>query len=257
MGRIGWFGLFRERSGMSLLKSFYGSTIGKKISMALSGLVLVLFVLGHMAGNLKIFAGIDPSTGDYKIDDYGRFLRAMGAEMLGHSGVLWIVRLILLACLVVHAVSGIHLARLNRQAKPVGYKSTTYRSANAASRTMIYGGLFLLVFIVFHILHFTTGQLHFSGFVEGQVYANVFAGFRNVTTAGFYVVSMGLLAAHLYHGTWSMFQTLGVDTPRWNKSVRTAAKVVAIALFLGFSSVPVAIVVGALPAPVETSNVGH
>jgi succinate dehydrogenase / fumarate reductase cytochrome b subunit len=242
---------------MSLLKSFYGSTIGKKISMALSGLVLVLFVLGHMAGNLKIFAGIDPSTGDYKIDDYGRFLRAMGAEMLGHSGVLWLVRAVLLACLVIHAFSGIQLARLNRQAKPIGYKSPKYRSANAASRTMLYGGLFLLLFVVFHILHFTTGQLHFSGFVEGQVYANVASAFRNAGTAAFYVVAMGLLAAHLYHGTWSMFQTLGVDTPRWNTGIRTAAKVVAVALFVGFSSVPVAILVGALPAPVETSNVGH
>jgi succinate dehydrogenase / fumarate reductase cytochrome b subunit len=242
---------------MSLLKSFYGSTIGKKVSMALSGLVLVLFVLGHMAGNLKIFAGIDPSTGDYKIDDYGRFLRAMGAEMLGHSGILWLVRVVLLACLVIHATSGIQLARLNRRAKPIGYKNPNYRSANAASRTMLYGGLFLLVFVVFHILHFTTGQLHFSGFVEGQVYANVFSGFQNVFTAAFYVVSMGLLAAHLYHGTWSMFQTLGVDTPRWNKGIRTGAKVVALALFVGFSSVPVAIAIGALPAPVETSNVGH
>jgi succinate dehydrogenase / fumarate reductase cytochrome b subunit len=122
---------------------------------------------------------------------------------------------------------------------------------------MLYGGLFLLLFVVFHILHFTTGQLHFSGFVEGQVYANVASAFRNAGTAAFYVVAMGLLAAHLYHGTWSMFQTLGVDTPRWNTGIRTAAKVVAVALFVGFSSVPVAILVGALPAPVETSNVGH
>lgn len=242
---------------MSLLRSFYGSTIGKKISMAVSGLVLVGFVLGHMAGNLKLFAGIDSSTGDYKIDDYGRFLRAIGAEMLGHSGVLWLVRLVLLACLVVHATSGIQLAKLNRQAKPVGYKSPHYRSANAASRTMLYGGLFLLVFVIFHILHFTTGQLHFAGFVEGQVYANVYSAFRNVSVAGFYVVAMALLAAHLYHGTWSMFQTLGVDTPRWNKGIRTAAKVVACALFVGFSSVPVAIVTGALPAPVQTANIGH
>jgi succinate dehydrogenase / fumarate reductase cytochrome b subunit len=122
---------------------------------------------------------------------------------------------------------------------------------------MLYGGLFLLFFVVFHILHFTTGHLHFSGFVEGQVYANVFTGFQNVFTAGFYVVAMGLLAAHLYHGTWSMFQTLGVDTPRWNKGIRAGAKVVALALFVGFSSVPVGIVIGALPAPVQTANVGH
>ena len=237
---------------MSLIANFYSSTIGKKVSMALSGVVLVLFVIGHMAGNLKIFAGIHQATGDYKIDDYGRFLRTMGSEMLGESGVLWIVRVVLLSCLLLHAVSGIQLARLNRAAKPQGYKVKSYRSANAASLTMLYGGLFLLLFITFHILHFTTGTLHF-GFVEGEVYANVWSAFQNILTAGFYVVAMALLAMHLYHGTWSMFQTLGVDTPRWNKGTRTLAKVTAVALFVGFSAVPVSIAMGLLPAPVVTS----
>ena len=237
---------------MGLVREFYRSTVGKKVAMAVSGLVLVLFVVGHMAGNLKIFAGIDPSTGDYKIDDYGVFLRTMGSEMLGREGVLWIVRVVLLVCVFVHAVSGIQLARLNRRAKPQKYQVSSYRSANAASRTMLYGGLFLIVFITFHILHFTTGTLHFSGFVHGQVYANVYSGFQNALTAGFYVVAMALLALHLYHGTWSMFQTLGVDAPHWNKGIRNAAKVVALAMFLGFSSVPVGIATGALPVPVET-----
>lgn len=239
---------------MGIVRTFYASTIGKKMAMAVSGIVLVLFVVGHMAGNLKIFAGVDSSTGDYKIDDYGRFLRSMGSEMLGHSGVLWIVRIVLLGCLVLHAVSGIQLARLNRASKPEGYKVKHYRSANAASLTMLYGGLFLLLFVTFHILHFTTGHVHFSGFVEGEVYANVWNSFRSVLPVGFYVVSMALLALHLYHGTWSMFQTLGVDTPRWNKGIRTVAKVVAIALFVGFSAVPVSIVAGLLPAPVVRST---
>jgi succinate dehydrogenase / fumarate reductase cytochrome b subunit len=236
---------------MSLIRNFYASTIGKKVAMAVTGLVLVGFVIGHMAGNLKLYMGIDPTTGDYKIDDYGRFLRSMGSELLGHSGVLWIVRVVLLACVVIHAVSGIQLSILNRRAKPVGYKNPNYRSANAASLTMFYGGLFLIVFIVFHILHFTTGNLHFAGFVEGEVYANVWNAFQNFGVAAFYVVAMGLLSLHLYHGTWSMFQTLGVDTPHWNRCLRSAAKVVAIAMFVGFSSVPVGIAVGLLPAPVS------
>jgi succinate dehydrogenase / fumarate reductase cytochrome b subunit len=235
---------------MGIVRTFYASTIGKKVAMALSGMVLVLFVLGHMAGNLKVFAGVDPATGDYKIDDYGRFLRSMGSEVMGHSGFLWVVRVVLLGCLILHAVSGIQLARLNRMAKPVGYKTTQYRSANAASRTMVYGGLFLLFFVVFHILHFTTGTVHFSGFVEGEVYANLWNSFQNLGTAVFYVVAMALLSLHLYHGTWSMFQTLGVDTPNWNKGVRTAAKIVAVALFIGFSAVPVTAALGLLPAPV-------
>ncbi len=238
---------------MSIIVNFYSSTIGKKVAMALSGLVLVLFVLGHMAGNLKIFAGINQTSGDYKIDDYGRFLRSMGAEMLGDSGVLWVVRIVLLMCLIIHAVSGILLARANRAAKPKAYKVRSYRSANAASLTMIYGGLFLLFFVVFHILHFTTGTLHWS-FVEGEVYANVWQSFQSFFTAGFYVVAMALLALHLYHGTWSMFQTLGIDTPRWNKGFRISAKVVAVALFVGFSAVPVSIALGLLPAPTQTAQ---
>lgn len=239
---------------MGILKEFYSSTVGKKVAIAASGIVLVLFVLGHMAGNLKIFAGIDPATGDYKIDDYGRFLRAAGAEMLGHSGVLWIVRVVLLACIVIHAVSGIQLARLNRRAKPVGYQVQSYRSANAASRTMVYGGLFLVLFVIAHILHFTTGTIHFRGFVEGEVYANVWRAFQSWGTVSFYVTAMALLALHLYHGTWSMFQTLGIDAPGWNAGLRRTAKAVAIALFVGFSAVPVSIGLGLLGAPVVSAG---
>ena len=243
---------------MGIIREFYRSTVGKKIAMAVSGLVLVLFVVGHMSGNLKIFAGVDPSTGDYKIDDYGVFLRTIGAEMFGKEGVLWLVRIVLLGCVVIHAWSGIQLARLNRRAKPQGYEVVSYRSANAASRTMLYGGLFLIVFITFHILHFTTGTVHFSGFVHGQVYANVHHAFESVATVSFYVVSMALLGLHLYHGTWSMFQTLGVDAPRWNKGIRSLAKILSVAMFLGFSSVPVGVAIGALPAPVETKvSAGH
>jgi succinate dehydrogenase / fumarate reductase cytochrome b subunit len=223
--------------------------------MASSGLVLVLFVLGHMVGNLKLFMGIDPATGDYKIDDYGRFLRAMGSEMLGHEGALWLVRVVLLGCIVIHAASGIQLALLNKRAKPQGYAQSAYRSANAASRTMVYGGSFLVLFIIFHILHFTTGQLHFHGFVEGQIYANVFSAFQDKVLVTVYVVSMLLLALHLYHGTWSMFQTLGVDAPRWNKGLKLVAKIVAVALFIGFSAVPVSIALGKLPVPVETAHI--
>lgn len=240
---------------MSLIKEFYGSTLGKKMTMALTGLVLVGFVVGHMAGNLKIFAGFDTKTDDYKIDSYGRFLHEMGSELLGHSGVLWLVRVVLIVCVILHAFSGIQLARLNRRAKPQGYKISSYRSANAASRTMLYGGLFLIAFIIYHILHFTTGSVHFRGFSEGEIYANVFSAFQSYPIVGFYIVSMALLGLHLYHGTWSMFQTLGVDTPRWNSGMRTMAKIVAIGLFIGFSSVPLAVVSGLL-APPQVHNHG-
>ena len=238
------------------LGSFYKSTIGKKVSMALSGVIMVVFVIGHMAGNLKIFAGIDSATGDYKIDDYGRFLRSMGAEMFGHSGFLWVVRGVLVVALLVHAISGIQLARLNRMAKPITGNDIRYRSANAASKTMLYGGLFLLCFITFHILHFTTGHVHTQGFVEGEVYQNVWNAFQNLGIASVYVVAMGFLAMHLYHGTWSMFQTLGVDTPSWNNGIRSVAKIVAVLMFIGFSAVPVSIAMDLLSPPVAHSTVG-
>lgn len=239
---------------MSLVRDFYRSTVGKKIVMALTGLVLIGFVAGHMAGNLKIFAGADPITGVYKIDHYAEFLHEMGADLFGHEGVLWIVRVVLLVCVVLHALSGIQLARLNRAAKPAGYKVCAYRSANAASRTMLYGGLFLIAFITFHILHLTTGTLHYRGFVEEQVYANVYSAFQSPLLVGFYVASMAALGLHLYHGTWSCFQTLGVDTPRWNGPIRAVAKVAAVVIFVGFSAVPLAVASGILPAPTQNST---
>jgi succinate dehydrogenase / fumarate reductase cytochrome b subunit len=234
---------------MGFIKAFYGTTVGKKIAMAATGLVLVGFVVGHMVGNLKIFFGIDPKTGHYKLDDYAYFLHSMGSDLFGHEGVLWIVRVVLLGAVVIHAFSGIQLARLNRRAKPVGYQNPNYRSANAASRTMLYGGLFLIAFIIFHLLHFTTGHVHTNGFAEGQVYSNVWKGFQNPLAVGFYLVAMGFLCLHLFHGTWSMFQTLGVDTPKWNGGIRFMAKCVAVGLFVGFSVVPLSRAVGVLPPP--------
>ena len=233
---------------MSILCEFYGSTIGKKIAMAVSGLVLVLFALGHMVGNLKLFLGMDAS-GVYMIDHYAHVLRTMGSDFMGPGTALWIVRLVLLGCVLLHAVSGVQLWLLNRAARPQGYNAQDFRSATMASRTMFYGGLFLALFIVFHILHFTTGQAHAYGFIEGRVYHNVYAAFVHGYLVLIYVAAMFFLALHLFHGTWSLFQTLGIDTPLLNTALRNAARVIAVLLFIGFSSVPVAIYTGALPAP--------
>lgn len=237
------------REHMSLLCEFYSTTVGKKIAMALSGLIFVGFVIGHMLGNLKIFLGFDHVHGTYFLDAYGEHLRTFGEEFLGRTTFLWIVRAVLFSSLVIHVTSAIQLSIRNRQAKPAKAAQIRYSSANAASRTMLFGGLFLLCFIVFHILHFTTGQLHFRGFEEGKVYANVYSGFQSLPAAAFYVAAMFFLMLHLYHGIWSMFQTLGVDSPAWNKGIRTAAKIVSVFLFIGFSVVPVGVVAGVIPAP--------
>lgn len=232
---------------MSLVLTAYRSTVGKKIVMAVSGLILVGFVLTHMLGNLKVFGGVNALSGSYLIDEYAHSLREIGEHFFGREGFLWGARAVLLLAVLAHAWSGICLARINRTARPVQYKVQRYGSSNAASRTMLYGGLLLIVFIVFHILDLTLGIVH-PHFVEGKVYANLAAGFALWPRAAFYVLAMAALSLHLYHGTWSMFQTLGVDHPRWNGGIRNAAKALAVLLFVGFSAVPVSFVLGLLPA---------
>lgn len=246
---------------MTLVADFYRSTIGKKVVMAVTGLALVGFVIGHMLGNLKVFTGVDPASGLHRFDLYAVHLREIGADFFGHSTLLWLARGGLLLAVVLHIWSAVSLSILNGRAKPVTARSPRYDSSNAASRTMKWGGLFLFVFIIYHLLHFTTGTVHFRGFEEGHVYANVVAGFQSIPIAVFYVVAMFALCMHLYHGVWSMFQTLGVTSPAWNQGYRRAAQVVAIVLFLGFSAIPVAVAGGVLtpvartaPAPVSPAH---
>jgi len=119
---------------------------------------------------------------------------------------------------------------------------------------MLWGGRLIFLFIIIHVLHFTTGQIHFDGFVEGRVYANVYSAFQHWYWVAFYVAAMAGLGFHLYHGTWSLFQTLGIDVPRWNRIIRLSAKIVAVLVFAGFTAVPVLIFAGVLAPPVATSQ---
>ncbi|WKZ57007.1 MAG: succinate dehydrogenase cytochrome b subunit [Bdellovibrionota bacterium] len=225
---------------MGLVRNFYRTTVGKKVVMAVTGLILVLFVIGHMGGNLKFFAGIDAATGTHKLDHYAAFLRTMGSELFGHAGVLWMVRVGLLVAVLLHVVSAVQLSRLSMAARPRSYAVQSFRSATPASRSMRYGGMFLFVFIILHILHFTTGTIHYQGFEHGRVFANLMSGFQPWYVPMLYVIAMAALALHLYHGVWSMFQTMGVTSPAWNNGARCIAKIVAVILFVGFSSVPLA-----------------
>ena len=233
---------------MDLLIKFYRSTVGKKIIMALTGLALFGFVLGHMAGNMKFFFGTN-AAGIYYIDHYGELLREILQDFLGKRTFLWMVRLGLLGCVVMHALTAVQLWLLNRRAKPISYKSPSYLSSTLASRTMIYGGLFLGCFIVFHLLHLTLGAVDPSNFQEGKVYSNLYRAFQHTGLVAFYVLSMLFLALHLFHGAWSLFQTLGIDTPRLNPALRAFAVAVSIALFIGFSAVPFSVYFGLVPAP--------
>jgi succinate dehydrogenase / fumarate reductase, cytochrome b subunit len=230
---------------------FYRTTIGKKIVAALTGAILVGFVIGHMVGNLKAFMGI-ADDGVHKLDHYAHFLREMGEPLLGYSTLLWIVRAGLLVAVVLHVVTVIQLTIINRTSRSSNYQVYQRNSSTVASRAMFWGGLLLLAFIVFHILHLTTGTLHFDGFVEGKVYANVARTFQNWYMLAFYALAMLALSAHLYHGIWSLFQTLGLDDPERNKCIRKLACLCAFIVAIGFISVPTAVFFGILK---ETTTV--
>lgn len=222
------------------LLTFWSTVIGKKIVMAISGAVLVLFLIGHVLGNLKVF--ISPDA----INAYARFLREVGQPEFEYGQVLWIVRCVLLLCVILHILAAYQLTRMSWQARPTGYRMRQNRESTIASRTMRWGGLLLIIFIVFHILHFTLGVI---GFRPGQyvplgVYENVVAGFSVWPISIFYIVSMAALCLHLDHGIWSALQTLGWSTSRNEKALKIVSRLMAIAIFVGFISVPVSVMAG-------------
>jgi len=221
---------------------FYRSTIGKKVIMAVTGLVLVIFVIGHMAGNLQVF--ISPE----KMNTYAAFLQSLGE-------LLWLVRLGLLAALLLHVLMAWQLTMINRRARPAAYSVRTPQVSTVASRTMRWGGVLLLVFIVFHILHFTTGTVFpmasrpdalYPAFTHGNVYGNVISAFRVWWVTLFYVVSMLFLMLHLFHGAWSSLRTLGLAKPSPEPLHRRLATVIALVVWLGFTAVPVAVFFGVI-----------
>lgn len=211
----------------------YKSTVGKKALMAVTGLILFGFLIAHMAGNLQYFLGRDV------INAYAGKLHAMPA-------VLWAVRLGLLASVVLHIVAAVQLWRLQKLARPVGYHKVQRVGSTYASRTMYWSGPIIAAFIVYHLLHFTIGSVH-PQFEELNAYDNVVLGFSNPLVAVAYIVAMILLALHLYHGLWSMFQSLGFAHPRYTPKLKLAAKAFTVLLVLGFIAVPLAVLAGYHP----------
>jgi succinate dehydrogenase / fumarate reductase cytochrome b subunit len=222
------------------LVALWNSVIGKKVVMAVSGAVLILFVIAHMVGNLKIFSGPE------EINAYSRFLREVGWPELGYGQLLWMVRGGLLIAAVLHVMAAIQLTRMNSNARPVGYESRKNVETSWGALTMRWGGVLLALFIIFHLFHFTGGLV---GFQPGQfehlmVYQNVVAGFQVVPISLFYIIAMGALCLHLDHGIWSMLQTLGWVNLDNTKSIRAVSRVVALVIFLGFISVPISVLAG-------------
>jgi succinate dehydrogenase / fumarate reductase cytochrome b subunit len=217
---------------MHAARTFLGSTIGQKVVMAATGVILVTFVVGHMVGNLLIYLGAEA------LDAYSEFLH----DFL-HGGGLWIVRAVLLACAVLHVWAAASLTLADRAARPVGYREWEARESTFASRTMRWSGVVILVFIVYHLLDLTIGTVN-PGFEPGRVYRNVVASFRNPPVALFYIAAMLLLWPHLRHGVWSMLRTLGLSHPRYETVARSLAAALATIVVAGNISFPLAVLFG-------------
>lgn len=207
--------------------------------MASSGLLLVGFVLGHMAGNFKIFLGAE------KFNGYAEWLREMGSPALPHGGALWIARVVLLGAVLLHIHSAWSLTRENRKARPDRYRKLSTQQATYASRTMRWGGVIILLFVIYHLAHFTWGwSWAHPAFEAGNPYRNVVEGFKVPWVVGFYVVAQLALGLHLYHGFWSAFQSLGWDHDIVDRCRRPVAAVVAVALTLGNIAIAVSVLTG-------------
>lgn len=230
---------------------FYQSTIGKKVVVALTGLMLYGFVVGHMLGNLKAFAGYG-SDGVHKLDHYAHFLREMGSHLFGYSNLLWAMRGGLILAAVLHIVTVIQLTIRNRQARPIAYQSKRNFVSALPARMMQISGMVVLLFIITHLLHLTFGKILIPNFVAGAVYANIYSSFSKAPILAIYVFCMFLLSMHLYHGIWSLFHTLGLNSPSRNGLFKGLAVASAVFIFLGFVSVPCSIFLGKMPEPKTT-----
>ena len=220
--------------------ALWSTMVGKKVVMAVTGVVLVGFVIAHMLGNLKIFLGAEA------IDTYAEFLRTMGEPLVPYGWLLWIARIVLLVCVALHITAAVQLTRMNRAARPHGYETKRSIATTFAARTMRWGGVILVLFIIYHLLHLTAGAVGFrpGEFVHLSVYHNVVAAFSVWYVALFYIVAMACLCLHLDHGIWSMIQTLGWNNARTTRTLQALSRAVAIVVFAGFISIPVAVLAG-------------
>ena len=205
--------------------------------MAVTGLILFGFTVGHMAGNLKLYLGPD------HINEYAHFLRTMGAPLLPEMALLWMARIVLLVAVVFHIHSAWALTVMNHEARPVAYRDRGFARATYAARTMRWGGVIILLFVIYHLLHLTTGAAHHD-FKPGDVYHNMVSGFQVWWVSAFYIVANLALGLHLFHGVWSMFTSLGWTNPRFQSLIRTVATVFAVVVTAGNLTFPIFVLLG-------------
>jgi succinate dehydrogenase / fumarate reductase, cytochrome b subunit len=215
---------------MSRALTFYSTSIGKKVVMAITGLILFGFVIGHMLGNLQVFMGANQ-------------MNAYAAMLKANATLLWGVRIVLLVGVILHIMAAVQLTRMSQRSRPEGYHYKDVIQADYAARTMRWSGPIIAVFVIYHLLHFTTGSVH-PRFDVHDVYRNVISGFRVWPVSLFYIIAMVALAFHLWHGVWSLFQTLGLINPKSNKIIHRLAAIATLALVTGFISIPMAVLAG-------------
>ena len=217
---------------MGKLRRFYASMVGKKVVMGVTGLIGIGFVILHSLGNLLVFRGPDA------INSYSHFLKSTGE-------LLWALRIVLIVAVILHVIAAVQLTRQSRAARPIGYAKQVPQAATIASRTMRWGGALLFIFIVLHILHFTTGTIRPAGvFSPKDVYANIVLSFRIWWVSLFYVVAMIALGLHLYHGAWSSVRSIGVSPESPQPLHRRVSLVIAILVWAAFTAVPLAVIFG-------------
>jgi succinate dehydrogenase / fumarate reductase cytochrome b subunit len=226
---------------MNMITRIFKSSLGKKYIMAVTGFFMFLFVVGHLAGNLQIFLGPEA------INRYGHFLQS-------NLELVWPVRIVLLTFLVLHIWSATKLSAENRAARPEAYATYQPIGSTYASRTMLMSGIIVFVFIVYHLLHYTAQVKYINGghdfvtFMDQEnrhnIYKMMVVGFREPLVSGFYILGMALLALHLSHGTSSMFQSLGWNNTAYRPILEKASHALAVLIFVGYTSIPVAIMLG-------------
>ena len=215
------------------------TSIGRKLLMASASILLFLYIVAHLAGNLKLFLGAEA------FNHYAEWLRVVGEPLFPEKSVLWIARVVLLAALFVHIGEYVLLWLQKRRARTKRYKKFDPQVFSWTSRAMMWGGIAIFAFVAFHLLHLTTGDVH-PEFIVGDAYHNVVAGFQSLPVAGIYMVGVVALGLHLYHGLWSALQTFGINNPKYNRYRRPAAGIIAVLITVGYLSIPIAVLAGVI-----------
>ncbi|MBL6629493.1 MAG: succinate dehydrogenase cytochrome b subunit [Actinomycetota bacterium] len=237
-----------SRRRKPFLLDLYGTAVGKKYVMAITGIMGIGFVVGHMVGNLKVYLGVVEENGElvYDIDHYAHFLRELLMPILPYGYALWILRIGLIAAIVLHLHAAYSLTVLNRKARPVRYQSARdYQVASFASRSMRWTGILVVLFIAWHLADLTWGWLN-PDYVYGEVYRNIDASLSRVPVAVLYIAANIALGIHLFHGMWSLFQSMGWNNPRFNKWRRSVATGLATVVVVGNVSFPIMTLAGVI-----------